>query len=61
LSTPVPIFINRIQHFWVFTNLVRGVCNGFLEFVWPQKLKSRGVKWRIGDAVVLESVRTNLT
>jgi hypothetical protein len=31
------------------------------SFVWSQKLKSRGVKWRIGDAIVLESVRTNLT
>jgi hypothetical protein len=22
---------NRIQHFWVFTNLARGVCYAFLE------------------------------
>jgi hypothetical protein len=59
LSTPVPIFINRIQHFWVITNLVSSVCYAFPElvfciistsytksFVWSQKLKSKGVKSR---------------
>jgi hypothetical protein len=33
MSTPVPIFINRTQHFWVITNLVRSVCYAFPELV----------------------------
>jgi hypothetical protein len=46
----IPVFINRIQHFWVITNLARSVCYRFQSwssvfistsytksFVWLQK------------------------
>jgi hypothetical protein len=53
--TPVPIFINRTQHFWVITNLMSVMLlqswfSVFIStsytksFVWPQKLKSKGMK-----------------
>jgi hypothetical protein len=33
LSTPIPIFINRIRHFWIITNVVCSVCYAFPELV----------------------------
>jgi hypothetical protein len=54
-AASVPIFINRTQHFWLITASAMRSWSGssvFIStsytksFVWPQKLKSRGVKSR---------------